>query len=284
MRTPTPSPIKGEGESLGTNEMNELALFVKPWKDLALPDLARHVRALGFDLIELPVRPGFPVEPDNIERDLPAAVKTLGDHGVRILNVTADMALDDERLYAACAAAGVRMNRVMFRQGDMDYFSAEADARRQLDSALPLCQRYGIQIGVQNHSGRFVPVNEMGMYNLVKDYDTRYVAAVWDPAHNALEGMNSDSALEALSPYLCVVNLKNAYWRRISGPEAAEAEWQIYWTSGSQGRASWRQVIDKVKAIGCTGPICFSAEYTDEERVDELIVADLAFARDLFNA
>ena len=261
--------------------MNELALFVKPWQDLALPQLGRHVRDLGFDLIELPVRPGFPVEPENIERDLPEAVKLLGEQGVRVLNVTADMALDDERLYHACAKAGVGMNRVMFRQGELDYLSAEGEARRQLDGALQLCERYGIQIGVQNHSRRFVPVNEMGMYHLVKDYDPRYVAAVWDPAHNALEGMNSDSALEVLSPYLCVVNLKNAYWRRISGPEAAVAEWQIYWTSGAQGRASWQQVIDKVKAIGYAGPICFSAEYTNEARVDELIVADLAFARSL---
>lgn len=261
--------------------MNELAVFTKPWKELPLPDLARRVRALGFDLIELPVRPGFQVEPDKIERDLPAAARLLAQEGVRLLNVTADLPLDDERLYAACAEAGIGMNRVMFWQRDMDYWSAEAEARGRLDAALPLCEKYDIQIGIQNHSGRFVPVNEMGMYNLVKDYDRRYVATVWDPAHNALEGMNSDSALDVLAPYLCVVNLKNAYWRRVTGPEAEVAEWKIYWTSGAQGRASWAQVIAKLKAIDYQGPICFSAEYSDEDRVDELIVQDLAFARGL---
>ena len=70
------------------------------------------------------------------------------------------------------------MNRVMFWQRDMDYWTAEADARRRLDAALPFCEGYDFQIGIQNHSGRFVPVNEMGMYHLVKDYDRRYVAAV----------------------------------------------------------------------------------------------------------
>ena len=252
--------------------MNELALFVKPWKSLSLPQLAQHVRSLGFDLIELPVRPGFPVEPQNIERDLPAAVTLLAQEGIRVLNVTADIALHDERLYNACA---------MFRHGDTDYWTAEADARRQLDAALPFCERYGVQIGIQNHSRRFVPVNEMSMYHLLKDYDSRYVAAVWDPAHNALEGMDSDAALDILAPYLCVVNLKNAYWRRISGPEAKLAEWKIYWTSGAQGRASWSRVITKLKAISYSGPICFSAEYSDEERVDELIAKDLAFAQGL---
>lgn len=263
--------------------MKELALFTKPWKSLPLPELAQHIQSLGFDLIELPVRPGFQVEPDHIERDLPAAAKLLGEHGIRVLNVTADLPLDDERLYSACAAAGIGMNRVMFWQRDLDYWTAEADARRQLDAALPFCEQYDFQIGIQNHSGRFVPVNEMGMVNLVKDYDTRYVAAIWDPAHNALEGMNSDSALDVLAPYLRVVNLKNGYWRRVSGPEAAVAEWKIYWTSGAQGRASWARLFAKLKAIGYQGPICFSAEYTDEARVDELIVKDLAFARGLLD-
>ena len=261
--------------------MNELAVFVKPWKSLALQELALYIKSLGFDLIELPVREGFPVEPHNIERDLPAAVKLLAEHGIRVLNVTADVSLDDERLYSACAAAGIGMNRVMFRQRELDYWSAEAKARRKLDSALPFCERYGVQIGVQNHSGRFVPVNEMGAYNLLKDYDPRHVAAVWDPAHNALQGMDSDAALDVMAPYLCVVNLKNAYWRRISGPEAETAEWQVYFTSGAQGRASWARVIAKLRAIDYQGPICFSAEYSDEERVDELITKDLAFAKSL---
>ena len=261
--------------------MNELALFVKPWKSLPLPQLAAHIRSLGFDLIELPIRPGFQIEPSGIERDLPSAVRLLGDEGIRVLNVTAALPLDDERLYSACAEAGVGMNRVMFPQRQRDYLSAEADARRQLDSALPFCERYGIQIGIQNHSGSFVPVHELGAWHLVKDYDPRYVAVVWDPAHNALEGMHSDNALDILGQHLCVLNLKNGYWRRISPPEAEIADWKIYWTSGAQGRASWRRVISKLRQLDYRGPICFSAEYSDEERVDDLIVKDLAFARGL---
>ena len=79
---------------------------------------------------------------------------------------------------------------------------------------MPPCpsgERYGVQIGVQNHSGRFVPVNEMGMWQLLKDYDRRHVGAVWDPAHNALEGIDCDAALDIVGPLLCLVNLKNAY-------------------------------------------------------------------------
>jgi sugar phosphate isomerase/epimerase len=151
-----------------------------------------------------------------------------------------------------------------------------------LDSALPFCERYGVQIGIQNHYGNSLPVNEMGLYHLVKDYDPRYVGAIWDPAHNALEGMEPEPALDIVASHLCVVNLKNAYWRRISGPEAETAQWKVYWTSGRQGRASWARVAAKIKQMGYTGPVCFSAEYSDEHNVDRLIVEDLAFARGLF--
>jgi sugar phosphate isomerase/epimerase len=241
------------------------------------------MRELGFDLIELPVRPGFPCEPQDIERGLPQAVAQLKEDGVRVLNVTVDLPLSDERLYAACAAAGITMNRVLFGRAGMTYWEAESSARQQLDAAVPLCERYGIQIGVQNHYGGSIPINAMGLHNLVKDYDPRYVGAIWDPAHNALEGEEPEPALDIVQSHLCVVNLKNAYWRRTSGPEAEIAKWNVYWTSGRQGRASWSRVAAKLKQMRYAGPLCFSAEYTAEHDVDRLIVADLAFARSVFN-
>ena len=261
---------------------HKFAVFVKPWKTLSIPELGPFVKSLGFDWIELPVRPGFPCEPETIEQSLPEAVAILAEAGVRVLNVTAALPLDDERLYAACAAAHVPMNRVMFGRRGLTYWEAEAAARRQLDAAMPFCERYGRQLGVQNHYGHSLPVNEMGLYHLVKDYDPRYVGAIWDAGHNGLAGMEPEPALEVVASHLCVVNLKNAYWRRASGPEAEVAEWQVYWTSGRQGLASWPRVAAKLKALNYQGPICLTAEYSNDKEVNRLIVADLAFARACF--
>jgi sugar phosphate isomerase/epimerase len=260
---------------------NQLAVFVKPWKALSLPELAAHVRILGFTSIELPIRPGFPCQPETMAQDLPNAVKILGDQGVQILNVTVALPLDDERLYAACAAAGIGMNRVMFGTGGKSYWEAEAAARRQLDAALPFCEAYNVQLGIQNHYGNFVGVHELGLHNLVKAYDPRHVGIIWDAAHNALEGMAPELALDVVASHLCCVNLKNGYWRRVSGPEAEIAEWKVYWTSGRQGRASWSRVVAKLKALAYTGPICLTAEYSNEAAVDRLIAEDLAFAQSL---
>lgn len=260
---------------------NCLAVFVKPWKALGLQELGAHVRGLGFEWIELPVRPGFPCQPETITTDLPRAVEILGAQGVRILNVTVDTRLDDERMYAACAAAGIKLNRVMFHCRDRNYWEAEAEARRKLDSAVKLCERYNVRIGVQNHVGGFVGVHEFGLHHLLQDYDPRYVGAIWDAAHNALEGMAPELALDVLADRLFIVNLKNAYWKRITGPEAPVADWKVYWTGGRHGRANWPRVVKKLRQMQYAGPICLTAEYSDETAVDRLIVEDLAFAQEL---
>jgi hypothetical protein len=79
-----------------------------------------------------------------------------------------------------------------------------------------------------------------------------------------------------------MVNLKNAYWRRLSGPEADVARWEPYWTSGRHGLASWPRVAAELARRSYEGVVCLTAEYSDEAAVRRLVADDLAFARGLF--
>ncbi len=253
------------------------SVFTKPWK-MPLPELGEHVAGLGFDAIELPVRPGYQVEPENVARGLPEAARILARSGVRIASVAGPT---DEATVLACAEAGVPIIRTMARVGPAGYLASVAALQAEYTALLPALERTGVVIGVQNHCDRFV-TNAVGLRDLLTPFDPRHVAAVWDAAHEALNGMDPDMALEVVWPHLCMVNLKNAFWQRTTGPEAEVATWRHYWTSGRQGLASWPRVIAELRRRGYSGTICLPAEYTDEEAVDRLIVEDLAFARGLF--
>src|SRR3712207_6460813 len=74
------------------------SVFTKPWKT-PLPELGKVVGDLGFDGVELPVRPGFQVEPENVSRGLPEAARTLAEFGVKISSVAAN---PSEAIIAAC--------------------------------------------------------------------------------------------------------------------------------------------------------------------------------------
>ncbi|MCD6285547.1 MAG: sugar phosphate isomerase/epimerase [Anaerolineae bacterium] len=254
------------------------SVFTKPWKTMPLPRLGEFVSSLGFDGIEFPVRPGYQVEPENVE-ELPRAAKILAEFGVRIYSVAGPA---DEATIAACAEAGVPIIRVMARIGEGEgYLEAEARLRREYDALVPLLDRYGVQLGLQNHCGRFI-ANAVGLRRLVEGYDPRHVGIVWDAAHEALEGGLPELALDVAWSHLCMVNLKNAFWLRTNGPEAPYAEWTNYWTSGRHGLASWPRVVEELKRRGYQGVVCLTAEYSDHDAVDRLIAEDIAFARSLF--
>jgi len=255
----------------------ELSVFTKPWPALPLERLGDSVRALGFAGIELPVRPGFQVEPETV-RELPRAARTLEACGVHIYSIAAPT---DEATLGACAEAGIPTVRVMARIADGErYLEAEARLRREYDALVPLLERYGVQLGIQNHCGRFV-ANALALRRLVEPYDPRHIAIVWDAAHEALNGSDLDLALDVVWSHLCMVNLKNAIWERASGPDAGYTTWRVAWTRGRDGLASWPRVASELKARGYQGVVCLTAEYSDHSAVDRLIAEDVAFASSL---
>jgi sugar phosphate isomerase/epimerase len=254
------------------------SVFTKPWRAMELERLGAFVSQLGFSGIEFPVRPGYQVEPEQVEQ-LPSAARRLAAYGVRIFSVAGPT---DEAAVAACAEAGVPVIRVMARVEEGEgYLHAEGRLRREVDDLLPLLEKYGVKLGIQNHCDRFV-ANGVGLRRLIEPYDPRYVGAVWDAAHEAVSGGLPDLALDAVWSHLCMVNLKNAMWMRVNGPEAEVAHWRLYWTSGRHGLASWPRVADELRTRGYTGVVCLTAEYSDQDGVDRLIAEDLAFARSLF--
>ena len=248
-----------------------LSVFTKPWRG-ALPELAAHMGALGVAGVELPVRPGFQVEPQQAARNLPRAVRLFGQHGVAIASIAA---APTPELIELCAGLGIPLIRTMAPIEHGHYAESVAQHQRFYHSLLPLLERSGVVLGVQNHYGAYV-CNAMGLHDLLAPFDTPAIGAVWDAAHNALAGEEPELALDIIWPRLRMVNLKNA-----RGQRAANQTWQPFWTTGADGQASWPRVVAELRRRQYRGTLCLTAEYSDERAVDTLITADLALVRQL---
>ena len=146
---------------------------------------------------------------------------------------------------------------------------------------MPALEEHSVTLGVQNHCDSFVP-NALGLRALLQDLPSEYLAAVWDAAHEALVGTLATYALDIIWDRLCMVNLKNGFWRRGNGPEAEQAVWEHYWTDGANGLADWSVVAAELKRRAYHGVVCLTAEYSDREILDRLIARDLAYAKELF--
>lgn len=62
--------------------------------------MGKHVKAMGFDGIEFPLRPGFRVEPEDAEKGLPALSGRLSEYGIKVTSIAA---APDEKSFTGCA-------------------------------------------------------------------------------------------------------------------------------------------------------------------------------------
>ncbi|MFH1570668.1 MAG: sugar phosphate isomerase/epimerase [Gemmatimonadota bacterium] len=251
---------------MGDKQMT-LTVFTKPWTE-PLPELARKVRALGFDGVELPVRPGYQVEPDMVGKGLPEAARILREEGLKIGSVAGPT---DEATIAACGAAGAPMIRVC--EGiDMKvgYLASEKRIRERYDALLPALERHGVAIGVQNHCDYCVG-SAIGMMHLIEGYDPARICAVLDPAHCAVDGEPEDMAIDICWSHLRLVNFKSAFHRRVNGPEEVEARYAIHWTTCHHSGFSWSKAIRALLERGYRGDLCLPAEYTNLAKGGQLM-------------
>lgn len=266
---------------------NQFIVFTKPWPEMSLPELGKFVKNMGFDGVELPVRPGYQVTPDNVTRGLPEAAKILADHGVKIRSVAGST---DEVTIAAMGEAGVPILRICVSiDMSIGYLATEEKLRREYDGLVPLLDKHGVTLGVQNHYGNFIG-SAIGIMHLIEKYDPKHIGAVLDPAHCGLDGEPDAMAVDIVWSHLILVNLKSAFWIRVTCSEADDVQWKSYWTIGREGITSWPAVANELKKRGYRGDICLPAEYSNPEgegmlmgpAADRLIAQDIAYARSLF--
>lgn len=259
---------------------NPIAVFIKPWRHLPIAEAIARVAGFGFDGVELPVRDGYPVNPQNVATELPAVERMLAEAGLRICTVATE---PTEAILNAVANLADRppiRDMPKLNEGE-HYLAAERRIVERYRMLLPAVRDTGVRIAIQSHEGRFIQ-NSAGVLRILERIEDAHFGAAWDPAHNALCGESPEVALDLLQDRVFSVNLKNSIWRRVSGPEAVEVQWKRYWTAGNMGLASWSKVAAELKRRGWQGPLVLCAEYADEHSVERLAQADLAYARSLF--
>jgi sugar phosphate isomerase/epimerase len=256
----------------------QFSVFTKPWKTISVAELGKMVSGWGFDGVEFPLRDGYQVEPKDAEKRLPQLVKQLAEHNLKVFSVASTT---DENIFAACAEAGVPIIRIMTRIEKDGYRASVERMQRQLEQVVPLCEKYGVKVGIQQHYGNCV-IDSSGLMQLVGKFDPRHIGGIWDAAHDALAGQQPEYGLDILTSHLCMANLKNAYYYRSNGPEAQVAEWKRYFTSGRNGLANWGRAAKFLQQQNYNGVVCLTAEYTAEHEVERLIAEDIVYAKSLF--
>ncbi len=258
----------------------QIVLNSKFFSTLSVRELAAKAQELGFDGIDVNVRPGHPVNPDNVATALPEAVAVWRERRLVCPLATAPVTLvnpdapEVEPLYAGCAGAGVPRVKIgffPFTPGE-DYWALVRAARRALEGFARLGEQYGVQTVYQVHSGPVLGSNCAGLMHLLRGLDPRWVGAYPDLGHMVLDGEDYPMGLAMVREYLSIVAVKDAY--HAPQPAGSVPPFGPRFVPLGRGAVNWRRALGALKALNFDGAFSVHTEY----EFDESIIRQVGYA------
>jgi sugar phosphate isomerase/epimerase len=266
----------------------KLMLFSKHLGDLSVAEAGKVIANLGFEGVDLTVRPGGHVLPENARRELIGAIRTLTGMGLVVPMITTSITSADD-LYAAdifetAAQAGVRYLKLGYwrYRGFGTIRAAIDDAARDLDGIEALAQRTGVCAVIHNHSGDFVSALGPVVWELIADRDPAAVGAYADPGHLMVEGGLSGwrLVLDLLGDRIAVCAFKDYLWKTVAD-QAGKPRLVRTAKPLSEGMVPWPEVVAYLRQSGFDGWISLHREYGAQtaEAVQADVPHDLAYLR-----
>jgi sugar phosphate isomerase/epimerase len=255
-------------------------MFTKHLQELDIPSIIDALKSVGVAGADLCVRPGYPVNPENAEVQLPAAAKRFADEGLSIPLITApgdflDPAQDETvRVYAAAGEAGVENIKLGYWHWSKEnggYWAQVDSIRKNLEGFSSLSEQYGPRTCIHNHSGTSMGLNSCAVMNLVKGFDPRYVGVFADTGHLSIVGEPINMALDIVKDHLAVMAFKDLMRQpRMRGGGVVRM---------GSGFVDWETAVRTLTEMDFTGPISFHSEYSGEpaDSVIDLARIDVRF-------
>src|SRR5687768_5116137 len=258
--------------------------FSKMVREQGIPRVVETLKSIGADGVDLCVRPGYPVNPENCRVELPKAAKVIRDAGLAIPMVSAPTNLIDpkspasENIFRACHDAGIRDVKVGywgFRGGD--YWKQVDLARKEIEGFASLGSGLGVRADLHTHSGSYLGLNAASVMDLAKGFSPSDVGVYMDPGHLVLHGEPLTIGFSMVSEHLSLIAIKDSEW--IKG-EAGKPKKSHFVPPGA-GLVDWREMMRILIERDYRGPLSFHSEY-ESLPVDQLLAQtkkDIAFMR-----
>jgi sugar phosphate isomerase/epimerase len=240
----------------------KLCVFSKHLQFLDYPEMAETAAEIGFDGVDLPVRPRGHVLPEKAKSDLPAAVKAVNAAGLKaymmttaINSVTSPHA---ETILRLADEHDIRVYRMGYLSYDKNLSVAGSLKKLQPEMTVlaELNEKYGIQGGYQNHSGTRIGGPVWDIWEMLRQTDSRWIGCQYDIRHAVVEGGTAwPVVLKLLYPRINSLVMKDFYWAKEDG------KWRIRNCPLGEGMVDWPKFLTMVKELGIGGPISMHFEY-----------------------
>lgn len=253
----------------------KICLFSKHLQWLDYDAMAETAAEIGFDGIDLTVRPNGHVLPEKVDEDLPRAVDAVKRAGIEVPMMTTSITDPHDPLTEAILKKANQLGIGYYRMGYLNYDDALGVAKtlqkykQQMAALAALNQKYSIHGAYQNHAGNRVGAPVWDLWELLKDLDPQWIGCQYDIRHATLEGGYSwHIGLKLLANHIQTTVIKDFKWGLVDG------KWRAINAPLGEGMVDFKQYFALVKQLAIAGPISMHFEYPISDEAKQNISSE----------
>ena len=240
----------------------KIYIFSKHLQWLDFENMAQTSRQIGFDGVDLTVRPNGHVIPERVKVDLPKAIHALKSNGLLANRMTTAITNPDDPLTIDILKTASELGMTQYRMGWFSYDKALSirknleDCKTKLLKLADLNQKYGMQASYQNHSGEKVggPIWDIGM--MIDGVDNEYLGVRYDVRHATVEGGQSwPVSLKYIADRINSLDIKDFVWEKKNG------QWKPYSVPLGEGMVDYKRYFQLINELSIKGDFTIHIEY-----------------------
>lgn len=237
-------------------------LFSKHLQFLSYKQAGEQAAEMGFQGLDLTVRPKGHVLPESVAQDLPKALEDIKKGGSSCIMMTTAVAdasnQTDINVLKTAAEHGIKYYRPdWFKYSESNTMEADLEYYQQKIKALSsINEQFGIIGCYQNHAGRSVGASIWEIKKILELVNTDYFGAQYDIRHAMVEGgLSWENGLKLIKPSIKTIVLKDYKWGQIDGI------WKPINVPIGEGMVDFKTYFSILKAYQINVPVSLHLEY-----------------------
>jgi sugar phosphate isomerase/epimerase len=237
-------------------------------------ELGRVCKEIDLDGVDLTVRPGGHVLPENVASDLPKAVDAVRNAGLDVYMITTGLADGEDPTAKPILEAASKLGIKYFRAGGTaryDYAKPILPQLEELAAGLSrlakVAEEYDMTAGYHNHSGpRYIGGALWDLHRVYEMVNSPRIGSNLDAGHIVAEGRAGawEPAVNLIAPYTKMMAVKD-----FRNAEDGKPEWVRF----GDGIVDTTKILSYVREAGFAGPVSIHVEYhpeTDAAMIEEV--------------
>lgn len=274
----------------------DVSIFSKHLQFLDIKEAGQVAAELGFNGIDLTVRPKGHILPKDVTSSLAPAIRDIEKSGssCKMITTAIDNAKkkEDVNIIKTAGDLGVnyyRMNWFKYHE-DMSMEESLHLYQETIQNLVKLNKEHGITGCYQNHAGTKVGGSFWEIEKILEGIDSDYFGVQYDIRHAVAEGGFSwENGLKLLRQQIKTIVLKDFKWAKVNG------KWEAVNVPIGEGMVNFTKYFQLLKAYNLNPPVSLHLEYplggaekgkfsisVDKKKVFDAMKNDLSSIRELW--